>query len=171
MGYERFVFGPDVEFDSISQSLIQESKIFAGADTLGRIPKNPRVTVAGLTAMKPYETLALLSKAGISIPTVSDTCDTVEDSCWVQTKIARLETNSTSIEAFSPWGEQTVDVFSKDGETLAQWKLNEEQQTFKVPAGSQELFLYTSEVHVPAHYSESSDTRRLGFAISKNVLP
>lgn len=170
-GYSRIVVGPEFILPDSATSFTAVEHTVPGKPTLGRIPKNPEIRVLRFTSdalLNPGQILPLLEAASISIPVISATCGSEEGRCWASTRISALDESFTgNFFVFSPWGAQRIILFDSRGNTLTSFTVDTEPTLISIPKHSGERYLFVPEVHVPAHYSESSDDRRLGVAFEQ----
>ena len=169
LGYTRFVVGPDHFEQAQANKLLELIHSVSGKESLDRIPENPAIKVFSLKSdviRNPIWVLPLLTRADVTIPEIPEDCGTLEQHCWTQARFSRVSSAlSGTVEVFSPWGEQEILLFTETDGIVARWSVTQDPVTVSLPPHSGDLFLLTPEVHVPSHYSDSSDTRRLGIAI------
>ena len=167
-GYSRVVVGPEYIVSSEALALFKLEKEFSGQSELGRIPGNPAMRVYDLNLSvldAPAELLSELIKANTRVPELNLECGSAEDHCWATARLSKVsQPSSSNYLVSSPWGSQEITFFSPSSTEKHVFSVTEEPTEITIPSSSTDWYLLTPEVHVPAHRSKSSDTRRLGVA-------
>ena len=170
-GYSRIVVGPEFVLDSITKSFVTVEYTVPGEPVLDRIPKNPAIQILRFSEeslLNPEQIRPLIEAASISIPELSADCGSEEGRCWAATRISTLdESFAGDFFVFSPWGSQQIVFFDSSGDILKSFTIDTTPTLITIPEHSETRYLFVPEVHIPAHYSDSSDYRRLGVAFEQ----
>lgn len=188
-GYDYIVTPKNIAISEHLRQVLPIETTIAGTTAPRRVPENPAITIFRV----PREAIrTLASEAPAKLPltvtdsTVNPVCaNSSESYCWLSHRITALEISPTislphsfTLEAMSPWTEQTMSVITGQGKELATLALNTpgawSTLHVTIPSdllpGELPLRIRVARISSPASRSSSKDSRRLGVAL-RRIMP
>ncbi len=188
-GYDYIVTPENIPISEHLRQVLPIENTIAGTTTPRRVPENPAITIF---RVPPEAIRALASEApakltlAVDDSAVSPVCPNSSESyCWLSNRITTLEISpsispprSFTLEAMSPWAEQTISVTTDQGKELATLTLDTpgtwSTLHITIPSdllpGEIPLQISVSRISSPASRSSSKDSRRLGVAL-RRIMP